>query len=341
MLKKFKQATLQSLKTTGVSTLVHKSRWRRERLLILAYHGISLDDEHEWNGSQYLSPETLRSRLLSLKKTGCTVLPLGEAIDRLYANDLPPKSVALTFDDGTYDFCQSAFPLLQEFNVPATLYLTTFYTEYNKPVFDLMCAYVLWKGRTQTLDLKPIIGIDRKAPLQDMAAQAAVMKEIHTFAREQRLSAEEKDALAKAVARQLKVDYDELVQRRLMHNLSPYDVAAMASGGIDIQLHTHRHRTPMDRDLFLREINDNRASIESMTGSNATHFCYPTGKYHQAFLPWLREAGVVSATTCEAGFALRSCDPLLLPRFLDSNSLSSIEFEGWLTGVAAVLPRRS
>src|SRR5207249_8815632 len=50
MLKRFKQATLRSLKTSGVSTLVHNSRWRRQRLLILAYHGISLEDEHLWNG---------------------------------------------------------------------------------------------------------------------------------------------------------------------------------------------------------------------------------------------------------------------------------------------------
>ena len=32
MLKKFKQATLRSLKTSGVSTLVQNSRWRRQRL---------------------------------------------------------------------------------------------------------------------------------------------------------------------------------------------------------------------------------------------------------------------------------------------------------------------
>jgi hypothetical protein len=40
------------------------------------------------------------------------------------------------------------------------------------------------------------------------------------------------------------------------------------------------------------------------------------------------------------GFASRSSDQLLLPRFLDSAALSSIEFEGWLTGVSAALPRR-
>ena len=57
--------------------------------------------------------------------------------------------------------------------------------------------------------------------------------------------------------------------------------------------------------------------------------------YDQMFLPWLQEAGVVSATTCETGFASRSSNPLLLPRFLDNETLSDIEFESWLTGVSA------
>src|SRR5437870_3809874 len=101
MLKKFKQAALRSLKTAGVATLVHNSRWRRDRLLILAYHGISMDDEHFWNDSLFMSAEVFRARLELIKKSGCTVLPLDEAIKRLYANDLPERSVAITFDDGT------------------------------------------------------------------------------------------------------------------------------------------------------------------------------------------------------------------------------------------------
>src|ERR1700682_1070702 len=152
MLKKFKQAALKSLKSAGVSTLVHNSRWRRQRLLILAYHGISLSDEHLWNGSQFLSTDIFRTRLERLKKSGCAVFPLGEAVERLYANDLPDRAVAITFDDGTSDFYRRAFPLFNEFGFPVTLYLTTFYSYYQKPVFDLMCSYLLWKGQSQTLD---------------------------------------------------------------------------------------------------------------------------------------------------------------------------------------------
>jgi peptidoglycan/xylan/chitin deacetylase (PgdA/CDA1 family) len=340
MLKKFKQATLRSLKTSGVSTLVQNSRWRRQRLLILAYHGVSTDDQHLWNGSMYLSPGMFRARLETIDKSGCAVLPLAEAITRLYANDLPDRSVAITFDDGNVDFKESAFPLLKEFGFPSTLYLTSFYSHYNKPIFGIFCEYLLWKGRNATLDLKKITGRDLKVELSTAAARDTAFREIEQHVQVQKSSAEAKTALAEILARQLKLDYDALIENRIMHLLSPEEVTRLAADGADIQLHTHRHRAPLDRELFLREIEDNRQSIQAMTGVRASHFCYPSGVYDHRFLPWLQEAGIVSATTCETGFASRSSNQLLLPRFLDNAALSSIEFEGWLTGVSAALPRR-
>jgi len=341
MLKKFKQAALKSLKSAGVSTLVHNSRWRRQRLLILAYHGISLSDEHLWNGSQFLSADILRTRLEVLRKSNCVVLPLGEAVERLYANDLPDRAVAITFDDGTSDFYRRAFPLLREFEFPVTLYLTTFYSYYQRPVFDLMCSYLLWKGRNATLDLEKVTGQDLQIDLRHVASQEAALREIQAFVREQKLSADEKDAFAASLSAHIDVDYDALLEQRVMHNLTADEVGRLAAAGVDVQLHTHRHRTPIDRQLFFREIEDNRKSIQELTGKSPTHFCYPSGNYDLRFLPWLREAGVISATTCELGFASRSSDQLLLPRFLDNAALSSIEFESWLTGISAALPRRS
>jgi peptidoglycan/xylan/chitin deacetylase (PgdA/CDA1 family) len=340
MLKSFKQVTLKSLKSAGVSTLVQNSRWRRERLLILAYHGISLADEHVWNPSQYMSPEVFRGRLQLLKKSGCTVLGLAEAIERLYANDLPERAVAITFDDGSYDFYPRAYPLLQEFAYPATLYLTTFYANLKRPVFDLVCSYLLWRGRDFTVDLKPLAGYDARIDLSSEEGRTAALAQIHRFATERKLSAEEKDDLAGLLAAQLNVDYDALLEQRVLQLVSPAEVKVLGNDGVDIQLHTHRHRTPFDRELFLREIKDNRESIQEMTGKSPSHFCYPSGVWSQTFLPWLREAGVESATTCEFGLASRSSNPLLLPRLVDVSTLSPIEFESWLTGISAALPRR-
>jgi len=267
-------------------------------------------------------------------------MPLHEAIVRLYADDLPDRAVAITFDDGTSDFARKAVPLLKEFDLPATLYLTTFYSEYRRPVFDLMCSYLLWKGQSATLELGKLTGHNRITELADNDAREAALRQIHSFAREQKLSADEKDKFAASLAAQLGVDYESLLEQRIMHNLTAEEVKQLPVDIVDVQLHTHRHRTPKNRSLFLREIDDNRASIQKMTGRLASHFCYPSGAYDQMFLPWLQEAGVVSATTCEAGFAARDSHPLLLPRFLDNESLSEIEFESWLTGVSMALPRR-
>src|SRR4030095_13285796 len=120
---------------------------------------------------------------------------------------------------------------------------------------------------------------EMKVDLSDDVARARAVDELRRHARENKLSAEEKDALIASVASQLKIDYDALVAKRLLHILSPDEVKTLTANGVDIQLHTHRHRTPMNRSLFLREIEDNRNNIQAMTGAKASHFCYPSGVY--------------------------------------------------------------
>ena len=340
MLKKFKQATLRSLKSAGVSTMVHNSRWRRERLLILAYHGISTHDEHLWDDSMFMPADIFRRRLELIARAGCAVIPLAEAIERLFTNDLPDRSVVITFDDGTQDFQSAAFPLLKQFGFPVTVYLSTFYSEFNRPVFDVMCAYLLWKSRVQILNLKDVIERDEECELRFASLRQEVVNRIRDFASERQLSAPEKDQLLERLAHDLKIDYAALVERRAMHLLKADEVKSLAREGVDFQLHTHRHRTPADREPFLHEIEDNRRSLQTMTGHRADHFCYPSGVYDSIFLPWLREAGVVSATTCDFGLASATSDPLLLPRLVDVSGLSEIEFESCLSGVSAALPRR-
>ena len=340
MLKDIKKTMLRSLRALGAFSVVRDSRWRQRRLLILAYHGVSLDDEHLWDGSLYMSPDCFRSRMRALKEAGAAVLPLGEAVERLYADDLPDRSVALTFDDGHHDFYARAFPIIQEFGFPVTLYLTTFYSNFNRPVFDTFCSYLLWKGRGCRLDVGEWAGRPLTLDLSSDAARARAFELLRRSARERRLSAEEKDATLVRLAGRLNVDYEELSARRILHILNPEEGRQLADAGVDVQLHTHRHRTPRDRELFRREIVDNRECIRAMTGREAAHFCYPSGSYDGTFLPWLEELGVASAMTCDVGYASRDSERLLLPRLLDVSSLSRVEFEAWLAGVAAALPRR-
>jgi len=74
----------------------------------------------------------------------------------------------------------------------------------------------------------------------------------------------------------------------------------------------------------------------------ARHFCYPSGVYRSEFLPWLREAGVQTATTCDPGLASSRTEPLLLPRLVDTSNLSALDVEGWMAGMSAFfMPRKA
>jgi peptidoglycan/xylan/chitin deacetylase (PgdA/CDA1 family) len=341
MLKRLKCIVLQASKTLGVLSLISNSRWRRQRLLILAYHGISQEDEHLWNPELFMRADHFRARMALLERSGCNVLPLADALERLRADDLPERSVVLTFDDGFYNFYSHAFPILRDHSFPATLYLTTYYCFYNKPVFDVTCGYILWKGRGRIIDGRDLIGQSGMFDLSGELGRVAAVKEIRTFARRTNLSAEEKDALIATLADRLNVDYESILSKRILHLLNPAEVVQLAAQGVDFQLHTHRHRTSFDRQLFLREIEDNKRAIEKIAGSPGSHFCYPSGLYDVNFRPWLRESGIASATTCDAGLTTRKTDQLLLPRLVDTSLLSPIEFEGWLSGISSILPRRT
>ena len=149
------------------------------------------------------------------------------------------------------------------------------------------------------MSMKTLTGQDVSFDLENQATHARVLRALQNFSRLRKLSAEEKDELIIRLADAVGVDHGAILRKRILHIMTPQEVATVAADGMDIQLHTHRHRTPSDRTLFLREIHDNRQRIDAMTGSLPTHFCYPSGVYEEALLPWLTEAGVESATTCD------------------------------------------
>jgi hypothetical protein len=274
-----------------------------------------------------------------LRSGGYTVLPLEEALTKLYSDTLTPKSVAITFDDGLYNFYAQAFPLLRKYNFPATLYLTTYYCYNNLPVFPLICSYMLWKARGKEVPANPSLGFTHPHDLTTTSGRNLAWKEIHSYAERSSLNAQQKNDLAKGLAEHLNLDFDSLVSKRLFHLMTPEEIKEISKEGVDIQLHTHRHRSPLDRQLYQQEIIDNRNRIAEITGKKARHFCYPSGFYRTQFLPWLSEQGVSSATSCDSDLANGKTNPLLLPRFLDSSNISPIEFESWLTGVGAILPQ--
>jgi peptidoglycan/xylan/chitin deacetylase (PgdA/CDA1 family) len=155
------------------------------------------------------------------------------------------------------------------------------------------------------------------------------------------LSATEKDNAVRDVTERLGLNYRQLFDSRILRLMTPADVRATVGALADFQLHTHEHHTPENVDDFIDDIRRNRRRIEALTGRPANHFCYPSGIYRSRYLPALAREGVISATTCDPGIAAPTSDVLLLPRFVDTDDVTDLEFDAWVTGTACWLPRRT
>ena len=334
--------TLQAAERAGVFARVSTSRWRQNRLLILCYHGVALADEHEWSDA-HIPESRLRQRFEILRSKPCTVLPFREALERLTQGDLPPCSVTVTFDDGLYDFYERALPLIQEYEIPTTLYASTYYSTHRRPIFDPACSYLLWRGRGVLIEPGNLLPRPMRIRVPERASsRTALHLAIRAHMNAAGYSAVEKDAMLTHLAGQVGVDWNAFVGSRMLQLMSPSEFASLDRRLIDVQLHTHRHRTPRDESLFMQELDDNIAALEAMglPRSGLTQFCYPSGDADPIFYPWLEARGIQSATTCEPRIATRRAHRLDLPRVIDTMAMSDAEFRGWTSGVCALLPRR-
>lgn len=101
---------------------------RANKIPILTYHSI---DE---SGSVISTKtEIFRKQIKFLSEAGYNAISL-KTLEKYFCGqvELPPKTVSLTFDDGFQNFYSTAFPILNEFNFTATVFLIAGYCgKYN------------------------------------------------------------------------------------------------------------------------------------------------------------------------------------------------------------------
>jgi len=334
-----KDFLFRAARVSGFSRLVRDSTWRNNRVLVLCYHGISTHDEHEWNPLLFVSQAHFRRRLEILRTEGCHVLTLDEAVALQQARALPPRSVVLTFDDGSATFPYRALPVLQEFGYPAAVYLTTYYCDRHVPVPALAVSYLLWRARERGIaSFQGIFGIEGEIPIGSDDDRASAVERVREWMSTR--SSDEKNREVEALSLRLGYGEGEFVASRMLQIMSAAEVQKLPANLVQVELHTHRHRAPSDPELFRRELEDNASMIMRLRDREPVHFCYPSGIVRKSMLAVLKDFGISSATTCRTGFFDEASNPLLIPRLTDSMTLSEETFRSWIAGTASMLPRR-
>jgi peptidoglycan/xylan/chitin deacetylase (PgdA/CDA1 family) len=93
-----------------------------------------------------------------LKASNLSVIPLNDIVACIKCNDpFPPKSVAITFDDGFKNFYQTAFPLLKQFNFNTTVFLVPGYCGKNNQ----------WPGQPNIIPSLELLNWDEMKEMAD------------------------------------------------------------------------------------------------------------------------------------------------------------------------------
>ncbi|HVW20370.1 MAG TPA: polysaccharide deacetylase family protein [Opitutaceae bacterium] len=93
--------------------------------VILLYHRISeVRPDPQWLA---VAPSRFREQLAVLREIASPI-SMSQLADGLAAGKLPPRAVAVTFDDGYRDNLEAAKPALENFGVPATVFVASGYT---------------------------------------------------------------------------------------------------------------------------------------------------------------------------------------------------------------------
>jgi peptidoglycan/xylan/chitin deacetylase (PgdA/CDA1 family) len=309
-----KQALLTVAPALGLSAVTRRAT--RRQLRILTYHGIWLTPGFEFGNYTFIPPDQFERRMARLKRSGLPVLPLGEAVERLARDDLPDAAVVITIDDGWASTLSHMVPVLEAYELPATLYAATWYSAHDLPLVNVTVAYLCAAAGARDVDV------------------GARIAEIEALPVASRLQALRDFGAGLGVA-------EAWLEHRQFNSMSAAELAEAHRRGLDIQLHTHRHIDVETRvDELPRELADNRAFLTAAIGDiGFDHFCYPSGLYHPRAPQLLASHGIRSATLTRSGLNPPGCDLYALRRFLDGRSISDVEFDAYLSGMLHVISR--
>jgi peptidoglycan/xylan/chitin deacetylase (PgdA/CDA1 family) len=281
--------------------------------IILGLHHI---DEHDGNMlSQRVAPtppHVFEEILRYLQSLGYSFVSLSEIID---SPDRSKKAV-ITFDDGFKSIYANAFPILQKFQAPFTVFLTTATLGANR---------LLWLHRIYAaVDRLTREDVCRIMERFSLKVQPGVSMSEMLGALVRQESPDRLVLLADelAVAARLTASDESLIAERLY--LKPNEVVKMTLNGMTIGAHGHNHwcMETLDQSLTESEIGACKEEIRQVFGVESAHYALSYGRSNSHVIPALERFNFKSLCTTKPGLVRRNTDRYLLPRLMvDSNAL--------------------
>ena len=310
----------------------------RGRAVILMYHRITAAEADPYN--LRVTPERFTKHLEMIREIG-RPMRLAELVQSIREHKLPDRVVCVTFDDGYADNLHTAKELLERYDVPATVFVTTgpegrsreFWWDALERVFlqpgelpdrlrlNLCDRQFEWdlgdSVRFSKEDVEHHLAWkmpdpDGNRPQSYPTERHRILFKIYRILRE--LNRTERYRIIDNLLELAGLDSEPRTTHRA---LTLDEVADLEGGGlVEVGAHTVNHLvlSKLSAEIQIEQIRRNKADLESCVGHPLKSFAYPHGLYSEASVAVVRQAGFEHA--CAVSFrAVRwSSDIFTLPR---------------------------
>lgn len=271
---------------------------------VLVYHRVNNLKDPIFGGTPV---EAFRNQMAALA-TYFNVHPLEDLVERAKSKDLPPRAVAITFDDGYRDNYEYAFPILKGFGLPATIFLATGAVNGGVPLWhDLVF------DAFRRTEIRSIIIDGRDYGLRTQAERRAGVKAFRRYFRNRGFN--NRNAVLSELTSKLAVSNGSFGEQYL----NWHQVEKMSKAQITFGAHTVTH--PVLTTLPLREVVEevttSKETIERKLGTSVRLFAYPNGQrsdFDENIKEVLKNTGFSCAATTLWGNNDEYSDPFELRR---------------------------
>jgi peptidoglycan/xylan/chitin deacetylase (PgdA/CDA1 family) len=308
-----KRLALHAFRRCGLFSLTRALSANMARILM--YHNFS-GRETEADG---LSEAAAREQFNYLREH-FQVVPLSRIVEYLSAGKrLESHWVALTIDDGRRNCYELLFPLLKEFQLPAT--------------FFVVSAFIagedwLWTDKVLWLSEQPACPDELASP--SLAGVFRSLDRMRPEARNQRINGWAASA-GVSIPRRAPMKYAPCTWEELRE--------MGGSGLVEIGSHTITHpilSTLTDQESW-KELTESRRQIEEGVGRKVNSFCFPNGlpeDYRPSQVKQLVAAGYGCAVVADFGLVRNGIDRYHLPRIGMERKTQKVDIAKYLDGAA-------
>lgn len=200
------------------------------------------------------------------------VLSLDDFVSALEANNLPENAVCLTFDDGYKHLETQLLPVIQHFEIPATVFLTTDFLDNKRSAW--------WENLRVAIFNSPLIKIafqGKNYPIRTKSQKWQTLKIIQKALKS--YSGSEREKKVSELRKILKTpDYYFGIQYPNPF-LTSGQINKLVKNGITIGAHTKSHPilSQVDQRTAREEICGSRRILEERFNSAVHFFSYPNG----------------------------------------------------------------